>query len=59
MTLAVRLVLPLAVFALVTGVALALGAANLGIAATFGVLAFAAATVAVLLTDAPPPADRG
>jgi hypothetical protein len=38
-----------AVFVVVTAIAYALGAANLGTAATFGQLAFAAALVYVLL----------
>ena len=39
----------LAVFAVVTAIAWVLGAANLGTAATFGQIAFAAALVWVLL----------
>ena len=53
------LALPLGVFFVVSGLARAAGAASLGLAATFGVLAFAATMVAVLLRDAPPPDDRG
>ncbi len=52
------LALPLGVFVIVSGLAQAVGAANLGVAATFGVLAFAATVVAVLLRAAPPPDDR-
>ena len=59
MSLAVMLAVPLGVFIVVSGLAWALGTADLGLAATFGVLAFAATTVAVLLRDAPPPDDRG
>lgn len=54
-----RLALPLAVFAVVTALALAAGAEGLGVAATFGIVAFAAAMIAVLLTDAPPPPSDG
>lgn len=53
------LALPLGVFVIVSGLASAVGTASLGVAATFGVLAFAATTVAVLLRTAPPPDDRG
>lgn len=53
------LALPSAVFAAVTALALAIGADGLGVAATFGILAFAAATVAVLLTDPPPSSSDG
>ena len=51
--------LPLGVFVVVSGLAWAVGTANLGVAATFGVLAFAVTTVAVLLRAGPPPDDRG
>jgi hypothetical protein len=37
----------------------AVGTATLGVAATFGVLAFAVTTVVVLLSASPPPDDRG
>ncbi len=53
------LALPLGVFVIVSGLVWAVGTADLGLAATFGVLAFAATTVAVLLCAAPPPKDRG
>ena len=53
------LALPLGVFVVVSGLAWGLGTADIGLAATFGVLAFAATTVAVLLRAAPPPDDRG
>ncbi len=53
------LALPLGAFLVVSGLARALGATSLGVAASFGVLAFAATTLAVLLRDAPPPDDRG
>lgn len=51
--------LPLGAFVIVSGLAWAVGTANLGLAATFGVLVFAATTVAVLLRAAAPPDDRG
>jgi hypothetical protein len=51
MSLAVMVLGPLAAFAAVTGVALALGAAGLGEAATFGSLAYGVALVAALLRD--------
>ena len=53
------LALPLGAFVVVSGLSRAAGGASLGVAATFGVLAFAVATVAVLLRDEPPPDDRG
>jgi len=53
------LAVPLGVFVIVSGLARVVGAASLGVAATFGVLAFAATAVAVLLRAAPPPDDRG
>jgi hypothetical protein len=53
------LAIPLGVFVIVSGLAFAVGAANLGVAATLGVLAFAATAVAVMLRAAPPPRDRG
>lgn len=59
MSLAVKLAVPLAAFALGTVIALALGARGLGPAATFGILAFAVAMVAVLVADSPPEGDRG
>ena len=49
MSLAAKLAIPVAVFAVVTAVAEAAGAANLGTAMTFGVLAFSVAVVAVLI----------
>jgi hypothetical protein len=49
MALGAQLGILLAVFAAVTALALALGAASLGIAATFGQIAFALLLVAILL----------
>jgi hypothetical protein len=54
MSLVVKLALPLAAFAAVTGLALLAGARGLGVASTFGILAFAIAMVAVLLRDPAP-----
>jgi hypothetical protein len=51
MILAAKLGPPLAVFAAVTGLALVVGARALGVAGTFGQLAFAVAVVVVLLRD--------
>ncbi len=53
----VRVALPIGVFALVTALALVLGAEGVGVAGTFGILAFAVATLVVLLTDPPPPSS--
>lgn len=53
MRLLLQIALPLAVFAAVTGLALALGADGLGPAATWGELAFAGALVAVLVRLSP------
>jgi hypothetical protein len=49
MSLTVQAGLLIVVFAAVTALALALGAASLGIAATFGQIGFALALVTVLL----------
>jgi hypothetical protein len=54
--LALKLAIPLAVFAGATGIALLAGASGLGVAATFGSFGFAIALVVGLLRDpAPPP----
>ena len=53
MSLAVMLLVPLAAFAAVTALSLAVGASGLGPAATFGGLGFAVALVAMLLRDPP------